>query len=190
MIGPPAAASAAKSLQLSPTLCHPIDGSPPGSPIPGILQARILEWVAISFSNARKWKVKVKSLSHVQLLVTSWTAAYKAPPSMGFSRQEYSSGMPLPSPLVPLSIIQTSKILSFKMKKVQRKQETQRIWILILLGYAGSQGSQILSHQLRQLYPSLKGSTPLADHHACFCYSLLTSKVFPQRNYHSRSWHC
>ena len=90
------AAAAAKSLQLCPTLCDPIDGSPPGSPVPGILQARTLEWVAISFSNAWKWKVKVKSLSHVQLLATPWTAAYQAPPSMGFSRQEYWSGVPLP----------------------------------------------------------------------------------------------
>ena len=87
-----AAAAAAKSLQLCPTLCDPIDGSPLGSSIPGILQARTLEWVAISFSNAWKWKVKVKSLSRVRLLVTPWTAAYQAPPSMGFSRQEYWSG--------------------------------------------------------------------------------------------------
>ena len=85
----------AKSLQLCPTLCDPRDGSPPGSPIPGILQARTLEWVAISFSNAWKWKVKVKSPSHVQLLVTPWTAAYQAPPSMEFPRQEYWSGVPL-----------------------------------------------------------------------------------------------
>ena len=92
------AAAAAKLLQSCPTLCDPIDGSPPGSPIPGILQARTLEWVAISFSNAWKWKGKVKSLSHVQLLATPWTAAYQAPPSMGFSRQEYWSGVPLPSP--------------------------------------------------------------------------------------------
>ena len=89
-----AAAAAAKSLQSCPTLCDPIDGSPLGSPVPGILQARTLEWVAISFSNAWKWKVKVKSLSHVRLLVTPWTAAYQAPPSMGFSRQESWSGMP------------------------------------------------------------------------------------------------
>ena len=89
----------AKSLQSCLTLCDPIDGSPPGSPIPGILQARTLEWVAISFSNAWKWKVKVKvkSFSRVQLLATSWTAAYQAPSSMGFSRQEYWSGVPLPS---------------------------------------------------------------------------------------------
>ena len=91
------AAAAAKSLQSCPTLCDPTDGSPPGSPVPGILQARILEWVAISFSNAWKWKVKVKSLSCVQLFSTPWTAAYQAPPSMGFSRQEYWSGVPLPS---------------------------------------------------------------------------------------------
>ena len=93
--------TAAKSLQLCPTLCDPIDGSPPGSPVPGILQARTLEWVAISFSNA--WKVK--SLSHVQLLATPWTAAYQASLSTGFSRQEYWSGLPLPSPTYSLSII-------------------------------------------------------------------------------------
>ena len=79
------------------TLCDPIDSSPPGSPIPGILQARTLEWVAISFSNSWKWKMKVKSLNRVQLLATPWTAAHQAPPSMGFSRQEYWSGVPLPS---------------------------------------------------------------------------------------------
>ena len=90
-------AAAAKSLQSCSTLCIPIDGSPPGSPIPGILQARALEWVAISFSNAWKWKVTVKSLSPISLLVTPWTAAYQSAPSMGFSRQEYRSGLPLPS---------------------------------------------------------------------------------------------
>ena len=94
----PHAAAAAKSLQSCPTRCDPIDGSPPGSPVPGILQARTLEWVAISFSNAWKWKVKEKSLSRVRLVVTPWTAAYQASPSMGFSRQEYWSGVPLPSP--------------------------------------------------------------------------------------------
>ena len=93
-----AAAAAAKSLQLCSTLCDPIDGRPPGSSVQGILQARTLEWVAISFSNAWKRKVKVKSLSRVQLLATTWIAAYQAPPSMGFSRQEYWSGVPLPSP--------------------------------------------------------------------------------------------
>ena len=92
--------AAAKSLQSYPTPYDPIDGSPPGSPVPGILQARTLEWVAISFSNEWKWKVKVKLLSRVQLLVTPWSAAHQAPPSMGFSRQEYWSGVPLPSPKI------------------------------------------------------------------------------------------
>ena len=89
---PVSAAAAAKSLQSCLTLCDPTDGSPPCSPVPGILQARTLEWVAISFSNARKWKVKVKSLSRVRLFATPWTAAHQAPPSMGFSRQEHWSG--------------------------------------------------------------------------------------------------
>ena len=99
-----AAAAAAKSRQSCPTLCDPIDGSLPGSPVPEILQARTLEWVAISFSNAWKWKVKVKSLSRVWLLATPRTAAYQAPPSMGVSRQEYWSGLPLPSPHLRLEI--------------------------------------------------------------------------------------
>ena len=85
--------------QLCTTLCDSMDCSPPGSSVHGILQARTLEWVASSFSNAWKWKVKVKSLSHVQLFVTPWTVAHQAPPSMGFSRQEYWSGLPLPSSL-------------------------------------------------------------------------------------------
>ena len=93
------AAAAAKSLQSCPTLCDPIDGSPPGSPVPGILQARTLEWVVISFSNAWKWKVKVKSLSCVRIFTTPWTAAHRAPLSMGFSRREYWSGVPSPSPI-------------------------------------------------------------------------------------------
>ena len=94
-------AAAAKSLQSCPTLCDPIDGRPSDSTVPGILQARTLEWVAISFSNAWKWKVKVKSLSRVRLLATPWTAAYQAPPSMGLSRQKYWSGVPSPSPPAP-----------------------------------------------------------------------------------------
>ena len=93
-----AAAAAAKSLQSCPTLCDPIDGLPPGSPVPGILQARTLEWVAISFSSAWNWKVKMKSPSRAQLLATPWTTTHQAPPSMGFSRQEYWSGVLLPSP--------------------------------------------------------------------------------------------
>ena len=98
------AAAAAKSLQSCPTLCDPVNGSPPGPNFPGILQARTLEWVAISFSDAWKWKVKVKSLSHVPLFATPWTAAYQAPPSMGFPRQEDWSEVPLPSPTLLLSL--------------------------------------------------------------------------------------
>ena len=108
-----AAAAAAKSHQSCPTLCDPIDGSPPGSPVLGILQARVLEWVAISFSNAWKWKVKVKSLSHVRLLAIPRTAAYQAPPSTGFSRQEYWSGVPSPSPYYDSRSTQIQRILSF-----------------------------------------------------------------------------
>ena len=98
---PWSSAAAAKSLQSCPTLCDPTDGSPPGSPVPGILQARTLEWVAISFSNAWKWKVKSESevaQSCPRHSATTWTAAFQAPLSMGFSRQEYWSGVPLPSP--------------------------------------------------------------------------------------------
>ena len=92
-------AAAAALLQSCLTLYDPIDGSPPGSDVPGILLARTLEWVAISFSNAWKWKVKVNSLSGGRLLATPWTAAHQAPLSMGFSRQEYWSVSPLPSPV-------------------------------------------------------------------------------------------
>ena len=104
-----AAAAAAKSLQSYSTLCDPIDSSPPGSPIPGILQARTLEWVAISFSNAWMWKVKVKSLSRVRLLATPWTAAHQAPPSMGFSRQEYWSGVPYTTRWINLKYVKWNK---------------------------------------------------------------------------------
>ena len=103
-----AAAAAAKLLQSCLTLCDPIDGSPPGPAVPGILQARTLEWVAISFSNAWKYKVKVKSLSRVWLFVTPWTAAYQAPLSMGFSRQEYTP------------------IQNLKLKKKKKKKKNQR----------------------------------------------------------------
>ena len=103
------ATTASKSLQSCPTLCDPMDGSPPGSPVPGILQARSLEWVAISFSNAWKWKVKVKSLSHAGLVAIP---AYQAPPSMGFSSQEYWSGVPLPSLRYYLNLCNTQLITS------------------------------------------------------------------------------
>ena len=115
------AAAAAKSLQLCPILCDPIDGSPPGSPIPGVLQSRTLEWVAISFSKAWKWKVKVKMLSRVRLLATPWTTAHQAPPSMGLPRREYWSGVPLPSP-VASSIYSISPFNS----------KIAQVWLLIL----------------------------------------------------------
>ena len=110
------AAAAAKSLQSCPTLCDPIDGNPPGSAVPGILQARTLEWVAISFSNAWKWNVKGKSLSRVRLLAIPWTAAHQAPPSMGFSKQEYWSGVPLPSPPFSLMSYYFHRNSSFRSK--------------------------------------------------------------------------
>ena len=104
-------AAAAKLLQSCPTLCDPIDGSPPGSPVPGILQARTLECVASSFSNARKWKLKMKLLNRARLLATPWIAAYQAPPSMEVSRQEYWIGMPLPSPVVYAFAVKLKKKL-------------------------------------------------------------------------------
>ena len=126
-------ASAAKSLQSCPTLCDPIDSSPPGSPVPGILQARTLEWVAISFSNACKWKVKVNLLSRVRLLATPWAAAYQAPPSMGFSRQEYWSWVPLPSPEMEDRVVQIIlAFVCFLSKK--RNKLKMRILFKLLLG--------------------------------------------------------
>ena len=106
----------AKSLQSCLTVCNPRDGSPPGSPNPGILQARTLEWVAISFSNAWKWKVKVKLFSRVLLFETPWTAAHQAHPSMGFSRQKYWSGVPLPSPMINLDILLKSRDITLPTK--------------------------------------------------------------------------
>ena len=112
-----AAAAAAKSLQSCLILCDPIDGSPPGSLVPGILQARTLEWAVISFSNAWKWKVKVKSLSRVWLLATPWTAAHQAPPSMGFSRQEDWGGVPLPSPWPILGGLKHGTAITLQLQK-------------------------------------------------------------------------
>ena len=106
-----AATAAAKLLQSCPTLCDPIDGRAPGSPIPEILQARTLEWVAISFFNSWKWKVKLKSFSHVRLLATPWTAAFQAPPSIGFSRQEYWSGVPSTCAIIKFVLNQSYWVL-------------------------------------------------------------------------------
>ena len=131
-------AAAAKSLQSCPTLCDPIDGSPPGSPVPGVLQARTPEWVATSFSNAWKWKVKVKPLSPVRLLATPWTAAYQAPPSMEFSRQEYWSGLPLPSPYISHRYIIFYYITLYTFQGIWGKWKWQDVYL--------SQLNQLESH--------------------------------------------
>ena len=134
-IEPPAAAAAAaaKSLQSCQTLCDPIYCSPPGSPVPGILQPRTLEWVAISFPNAWKWKVKVKSLSHVWLLASPWTAAYQAAPSMGFSRQEYWSGVPLPSPTEPPGKLQIPGFNQLKIFGERNSRKFHGIYVVLHL---------------------------------------------------------
>ena len=142
------AAAAAKSLQSCPTLCNPIDSSPPGSPIPGILQTRTLEWVAISFSNAWKWKVKVKSFTG------SESGAYQAPPSMGVSRQEYWSGLPL---LSPLSIsVQFSRSVMF---------------------------DSLRPHELQHARPPCSSPTPRVHSNSCpwsrWCHPAISSSVVP-----------
>ena len=129
------AAAAAKSLQSCPTLCDPIDSSPPGSPVPGVLQARTLEWVAISFSNAWKWKVKVKSLNCVWPSATPWTAVFQAPPSVGFSRQEYWSGLPLPSP----------KQHSLTLLKLFKPQKVRSLDLLLLFSLCLSWSETLLA---------------------------------------------
>ena len=138
---------AAKSPQSSPTLCDPIDGSPPGPPVPGILQARTLEWVAISSSNAWKWKVKVKSLSHVWVLETLWTAAYQAPPSMGFSRQEYWSGVPLPSPTTTPTSSLIPPPFSCKGKR-NFNPDAKHLFYLGVGGMLMFRGDSVFSHPL------------------------------------------
>ena len=127
------ASAAAESLQSCPTLCDPIDGSPPGSPVPGILQVRTLGWIAISFSSAWKWKVKVKSLSCIRLPATPWTAAYQASPSIGFSRQEYWSGVPSPSPISGawLSYSETQQIS----EQLQNSTHTYLVNLLFISTY-------------------------------------------------------
>ena len=153
------AAAAAKSLQSCPTLCDPIDSSPSGSTVPGIRQARRLEWGAISFSNAWRWKVKGKSFSRVRLFMIPWTAAFQAPQSMGFLRQEYWSGLPFPSPgdlpdpgIEPLSPTSPAKIKTdysllqvwdyFKKKKFNSKVQ------LLKSVFEYSSHSQMLSRNI------------------------------------------
>ena len=151
-------------------MCDPIDGSPPGSPISGILQARTLEWVAISFSNAWKWKMKVKLLSRVWLFKAPWTAAYQAPPSTGFSRQEYWSGVPLPSPIIlwdltknditdiccfipPLYLEIIMKRNWIKIMSRRRNQERRSFWFLSL--YSHSSVEMTYSYRPSRLFELL-----------------------------------
>ena len=162
-------AAAAKSLQSCPTLCDPIDGSPPGSPVPGILQARTLEWVAISFSNAWKWKVKVKSLSHVWPLVTPWTAAHQAPPSTGFSRQEYWSGVPLPSLAISVGIKWYLTVVLTSVSLVANNEHHfMCLWASFYI-FSGELSIQILYSFLDWVFYALS--------HKSFVYSLDTSII-------------
>ena len=129
-----AAAAASKLLQSCLALCDPIDGSPPGFPVAGILQARTLEWVAISFSNAWKWKVKVKLLSHVWLS-NPMTAAYQAPLSVGFSRQGYWNRLPLPSPFDLYSSLNLTVLFSLLCAQLLfRVQPFMVLWTVVHQG--------------------------------------------------------
>ena len=139
----------AKSLQLCPTLCDPLDSSPPGSPVPGILQARTLEWVAISFSNAWKWSRSVS----VRLFVTPWTTAYQAPPPMGFSRQEYWSGVPLPSPPLSNSKYNFISIL----KEISPEYSLKGLMLKLKLQYFGHLIQRIDSLEKTQMMGKIEG---------------------------------
>ena len=180
------AAAAAKSLQSCPTLCNPIDGRPPGSSVSGILQARTLEWVAISFSNSWKWKVKVKSLSRVRPSATPWIAAYQAPPSMGFSRQEYWNEVPLPS---PNNIVQFSSI-----------QLLSCVWLFATSWTAAHQASLSMTNA-QSLLKSMSIELVMPSNHLILCHALLIPpSIFPNiRVFASESalritwpkyWHC
>ena len=167
-------ASTAKSLQSCPTPCDPIDDNPLGSSVPGILQARILEWVAISFSNAWKWKVKVKSLSHAWLLATPWTAAHQAPLSMGFSRQEYWSGLPLHT----VHVILQARILEwvalpFSRGSSQPRDQTQVSWI------AGRSFNLELTFKMLQWLLKLSCPQNFDFHHyGCHLWNFVNSSAF------------
>ena len=160
------AVAAAKSLQSCPTLCDPIDGSPPGSAIPGILQARTLEWVAISFSNAWKWKLKMKLLSRVRLLATPWAAAHQTPPSMGFSRQEYRSGVPLPSP------IEGSRTLLFESRErsIFQPHMPQLCILRITMKIRWNNGFKLPALTRRHCVNLVHLISELCPTHGCFSY--------------------
>ena len=155
---PGSAAAAVKSPQSCPTLCDPIDGSPPGSPVPGILQARTLEWVAISFSSAWKWKVKVKSLSCVRLFETPWTAAQQARPPMGFSRQERWSGVPYCQVVL---VIKNSK--EFTCQYRRRKRRKFNSWVMKIPWSGKWQPTQVF------LPEKSHGQRSLVDHSPWSC---------------------
>ena len=165
-----AAAAAANSLQSCPTMCDPIDGSPPGSAVPGILQARTLEWVAVPFSNAWKWEVKVKSLSRVRLFETPWTAAYQAPRSMGFSRKEYQSGLPLPSPGILLGL---NRLCFTTFFRCQSPVHVSRSVVSDSLG----------PHESQHARPPCPSPTPRVHSNSCpltrWCHPAISSSIVP-----------
>ena len=162
-----AAATAAKLLQSCLTLCDPIDSSPLGSAVPGILQARTLEWVAISFSNAWKWKVKLKSLSRVRLLATPWTAAYQAPPSMGFSRQEYGVGCHYLLRIFCTIFSNTTSLLESKLS-------AYLLVLSVLSSFSASYKNWI---KMTSLFLTFQGSWSRYSHEWNFLTNLLCSNV-------------
>ena len=159
-----------KTLQSCPALCDAVDGSPPGSAVPGILQARTLVWVAISFSNAWKWKVKVKSLSCVWLiLATPWTAVYQDPPSTGFSRQEYWSGVPLPSPGLFLVLVFSNSSL----------QSLSHVWLFVTPWITACQASLSITNS-RSLPKLMSIESVMPSNHLILCRPLLLlPSIFP-----------
>ena len=153
------AVAAAKSIQLCSTLCDSIDGSPLGSPVPKILQARTLQWVAISFSNAGKWKVKVKSLSRVRLCATPETAAHQAPPSLRFSRQEHWSGLPFSSPM------HESEKWKVKLKSLSR------VWLLATPWTAAYQAPPSMGFSRQEYWSGVPLPSPDIQHYVSLKYT-------------------
>ena len=183
--------AAAKSLQSCTTLCDPIDGSPPGSPIPGILQARTLEWVAISFCNAWKWKVKVKVLSCVRLFATPWTVAHQAPPSMGFPRQEYWSGLPFPSAMHESEKWKWSHSVVSDSLRPHGLQPTRFLRPWDFPGKSTGVGCHCLLHQYPYPGPILSPNTWLAWLLQDLCYVVLVQTQSQMRLQQSqRIWMC
>jgi len=167
-------------------LCDTIESSLPGSPVPGILQAITLEWVAISFSNAWKWKVKGKSFSRVWLLATAWTAAYQAPPSMGFSRREHWSGVPLPSPtsgkswgnLILESLVYTALLWTYHNSFWKKKSPFSSVQFSCSV-----MSDSLRPHELQHTRPPCPSSTPGVHSNSCpsswWCHPAIWSSVVP-----------